>query len=90
MQLHLTILNTTHRKPRPRHGRPEAFSYSEILNSPASQAITTSSASTSSGDGQKTVIQVDFGTYDVDEVQICEMGSHGPENEYVSCGGIVI
>jgi activating signal cointegrator complex subunit 1 len=31
---------------------------------------------------------VDLGAWDVDEVQICEMGSHGPENEYVSCGGV--
>ena len=90
IQLHLTILNTTQRKPKSRNGRPEPFSYSEMLDSPAFQAIIATSRSTSSRDRQKDVVQVDFGTYDVDEVQICEMGSHGPDNEYVSCGGIVL
>ncbi|KAG2081773.1 kinase A anchor protein [Suillus cothurnatus] len=31
-------------------------------------------------------VKVDFGTWKVDEIQICEMGSYGPEGEYVSCG----
>ncbi|KAL0953332.1 hypothetical protein HGRIS_004577 [Hohenbuehelia grisea] len=31
---------------------------------------------------------VDFGTWSIDEIQLCIMGSHGPENEYISCGGI--
>ena len=61
-----------------------------MLDSPAFQAIIATSRSTSSRDRQKDVVQVDFGTYDVDEIQICEMGSHGPDNEYVSCGGIVL
>jgi hypothetical protein len=30
---------------------------------------------------------VDFGTWDVDEIQVCKMGSYGPEGEYVRCGG---
>jgi len=29
-----------------------------------------------------------FGTYDVGRVELWEMGSHGPNNEYVSCGGV--
>ena len=34
-------------------------------------------------------VEVDsLGTYDVREVQLWVMGSHGPDNEYVSCGGI--
>lgn len=28
-------------------------------------------------------VEVDLGTYDVDEIQICLMGSKGPEGEYV-------
>lgn len=33
-------------------------------------------------------INVNLGTWDIDEIQICEMGSHGPEGEYVRVGGI--
>jgi activating signal cointegrator complex subunit 1 len=34
-------------------------------------------------------VKVDsLGTYDVREVQLWVMGSHGRDNEYVSCGGI--
>ncbi|KAF5360756.1 hypothetical protein D9756_004431 [Leucocoprinus leucothites] len=29
-----------------------------------------------------------FGTYDVERVELWEMGSRGPNNEYISCGGI--
>lgn len=32
--------------------------------------------------------RIDLGEYDVDEVQICLMGSSGAEGEYVSVGGI--
>lgn len=32
--------------------------------------------------------RTDLGVYSVDEVQICLMGSSGPEGEYVSVGGI--
>ncbi|KAF9261703.1 hypothetical protein L218DRAFT_961190 [Marasmius fiardii PR-910] len=34
------------------------------------------------------VVPVDMGTYSVSEIQLCIMGSHGPEGEYVSVGGI--
>lgn len=33
-------------------------------------------------------VKVDFGTWDVGEIQICKMGSFGREGEYVSCGGV--
>ncbi|KAG7094941.1 hypothetical protein E1B28_005743 [Marasmius oreades] len=33
------------------------------------------------------VIPVDMGTFTVSEIQLCVMGSHGPEDEYVSVGG---
>ncbi|KAH9480020.1 hypothetical protein JR316_0006617 [Psilocybe cubensis] len=31
-----------------------------------------------------------LGAYRVHEIQLWEMGSHGPNNEYVNCGGIVL
>ena len=34
--------------------------------------------------------EVDFGIWDVDEIQLCKMGSYGPQGEYVSCGGFLI
>ncbi|KAJ8081838.1 hypothetical protein PM082_007684 [Marasmius tenuissimus] len=34
------------------------------------------------------VVQVDLGSYTVSEIQLCVMGSHGSEGEYVSVGGI--
>lgn len=33
-------------------------------------------------------VEVNFGTWDVDEIQICRMGSFGAEGEYVSSGGV--
>ena len=35
-------------------------------------------------------LNVDFGQWTVDEIQICEMGSYGPEGEYVSVGNILL
>lgn len=34
--------------------------------------------------------EVDFGEWTVDEIQICKMGSWGPEGEYVSVGHITL
>ena len=36
----------------------------------------------------KKAIAIDLGEWRVDEVQICKMGSWGPEGEYVSVGNI--
>ncbi|KAF5369080.1 hypothetical protein D9758_002900 [Tetrapyrgos nigripes] len=33
-------------------------------------------------------IPVSLGTYSIPEIQLCIMGSHGPEDEYVSVGGV--
>lgn len=33
-------------------------------------------------------LEINLGTYTVDDVQLWVMGSHGPRNEYVSCGGV--
>ncbi|KAH9831484.1 uncharacterized protein C8Q71DRAFT_782775 [Rhodofomes roseus] len=35
-------------------------------------------------------VPVSLGVWDVDEIQICEMGSHGPEGEYLAVGKIVL
>lgn len=35
-------------------------------------------------------VKVNFGTWCVDEIQICKMGSYGPEGEYESCGGLLL
>jgi activating signal cointegrator complex subunit 1 len=39
---------------------------------------------------QKKEVKVDFGAWAVSEIQLCEMGSHGPENEYISCASIPV
>lgn len=48
------------------------FSYTDILGSAAYRAI------------QPDV----FGLYEVQRIELWKMGSWGPNNEYVSCGGI--
>ena len=35
-------------------------------------------------------VSVNLGVFVVEEIQLCVMGSHGPNNEYISCGGIVL
>jgi len=107
LKLHCTIINTTHRKPRPKTHRRQPFSYSSILGSTAFQGIistdapilpdvtlrtatATSTTSVISADQTRRPASVDFGVWEVDEIQICQMGSHGPEGEYVSCGGMII
>lgn len=75
LKLHCTIINTSYRRP---YRQP--FSYNAIL--------------TSSFIGQfvhtphdfRDPVKVELGTWSVDEIQICKLGSYGPEGEYVSCG----
>lgn len=81
LQLHCTIINTIHRQPR--SGRRQPFSYKSVLTSAAFQAIKTADSSTTS---QNKPVPVDLGIWDVNEIQICKMGSFGPQGEYVSCG----
>ena len=35
-------------------------------------------------------VSVNLGVFIVEEIQLWVMGSHGPNNEYISCGGIVL
>ena len=109
-QLHCTVINTTHRKPRSRANRRQPFSYSAILASTALQDITApllptnitykhehdcefSRNMTASPDRRPRdcgAVSVDLGSWQVDEIQICQMGSHGAEGEYISCGGCAL
>ncbi|KAG2122443.1 kinase A anchor protein, partial [Suillus cothurnatus] len=75
LKLHCTILNTSHRRP---YRQP--FSYNAILTSSFIREFVRTSHNF------RDPVKVDFGTWKVDEIQICEMGSYGPEGEYVSCG----
>ncbi|KIK91414.1 hypothetical protein PAXRUDRAFT_830864 [Paxillus rubicundulus Ve08.2h10] len=78
LKLHCTILNTMYRKPKAR-GPRQPFSYRSLLTSlvnPGTQL------------DFRQPVKMDFGSWFADEIQICKMGSHGPEGEYVSCGGL--
>ncbi|KAG1844451.1 kinase A anchor protein [Suillus tomentosus] len=78
LKLHCTILNTSYRKPS-----RQPFSYNAILMSPfIREFVRTPLESHDFRDP----VKVEFGTWSVDEIQICKMGSYGPEGEYVSCG----
>jgi len=100
LKLHCTIINTAHRKPRPPGGKRIPFAYPDLVTSPWFSRPDTSSipslpqsssAQVVSNTGYRSTrgpVSVDFGTWDIDEVQICEMGSQGPEGEYVCVGRI--
>ncbi|KAH7884930.1 kinase A anchor protein [Phlebopus sp. FC_14] len=83
LKLHCTILNTTYRKPKSR-GPRQPFSYKALLTSSATRGFL---AEPSEPSDSRQPVKVDFGTWNVDEIQICKMGSYGPAGEYVSCGG---
>ncbi|PPQ64972.1 hypothetical protein CVT24_008160 [Panaeolus cyanescens] len=91
-QLHCTILNASHRKPR----RWQPFSYSDIVQHPACQSLFTTSPSIPEPSTyaippitrQNTAVPIQLGRYPVTSIQLWRMGSRGPNNEYVNCGGI--
>ncbi|OAX34113.1 hypothetical protein K503DRAFT_794290 [Rhizopogon vinicolor AM-OR11-026] len=78
LKLHCTILNTSHRKP---HRQP--FSYKAILASPSIREFVRTPLEVHD---IRDPVKVEFGTWSVDEIQICKMGSYGQEGEYVSYG----
>lgn len=45
-------------------------------------------AQAAAGQTRRGPVKVNLGDWTVDEIQICEMGSWGPEGEYVRAGGI--
>ncbi|KAJ7689599.1 hypothetical protein B0H17DRAFT_634598 [Mycena rosella] len=97
--LHCTLINASHRKPR---RIPRTFSSREIFDratvaaaSPGpsvprlpSDLTSTTHLKPEASVQQEREVRVDFGAWAVFEIQLCVMGSHGPENEYVSCASI--
>ena len=57
---------------------------------PSSSSSTNSNTDTRRERSSKTALSLDLGTYDISEIQICRMGSRGPEGEYVCVGRINI
>lgn len=77
------MVNTIHRKPRGRTRTP--FSYSSVLASDALKAVRAQEAGQDEHVGNlKGPVQVDFGEWAVEAIEVCEMGSWGPEGEYVA------
>ncbi|GJE84181.1 hypothetical protein PsYK624_002570 [Phanerochaete sordida] len=94
LKLHCTVLNTVYRRPRPTSGRAP-FSYTALLSTPAFEAIKMRTQEVAEVEREQrqrktTPVEVNLGEYTVDEIQICEMGSWGPEGEYVSVGSIAL
>jgi activating signal cointegrator complex subunit 1 len=88
LKLHCTIINTTYRRPRPRGARIP-FAFTEIRGSAALNTLLPGGSATMSASGAQfrtrhEPLKVDLGSWAVDEVQICRMGSWGPEKEYVA------
>ncbi len=84
-QLHCTVVNTIYREPRRRFRQP--FSYPAILASEAVKSVLAPNEVVETQDAEKPKkgpVKIDLGEWDIDEVQICEMGSHGAEGEYVA------
>ncbi|KAF9489912.1 hypothetical protein BDN71DRAFT_1400785, partial [Pleurotus eryngii] len=88
LKLHCTLINTSYRRPRARI----PFAYDAILCSNALKDISAvSSAALPSSHTEldaSSHASVNLGTWTAKEIQLCVMGSHGPENEYVSVGRI--
>jgi len=87
LKLHCTVLNTIYRKPRAKGRQP--FSYKSMLSSTALEGVIAGpppGAVRGSDVHVKGPASVDLGAWDIDEIQICEMGSWGPEGEYVCVG----
>ncbi|KAI0738791.1 kinase A anchor protein [Daedaleopsis nitida] len=85
LKLHSTVLNTVYRKPRPQQRVP--FSYPSVLTSDALRSVLVQNDAAHAAahdNGKKGPAKINFGTWQVDELQICEMGSWGPEGEYVA------
>ncbi|KIK68595.1 hypothetical protein GYMLUDRAFT_68446 [Collybiopsis luxurians FD-317 M1] len=87
LKLHCTLINTSHRKPFSK--KPKLFSFTDILASKAFSMLQPSAdGSYCLPNSRDRLARVALGTYDIPEIQLCAMGSHGPEDEYVSLGGV--
>ncbi|KAI0049388.1 hypothetical protein FA95DRAFT_1677515 [Auriscalpium vulgare] len=80
LKLHCTILNTVYRRPKPRGAR-QPFSYRALLESETMRGMIAGPVQA------RRPVNVELGVWDIDELQICEMGSWGPEGEYVRVAG---
>jgi len=85
--LHCTLINASHRKPR---RIPRTFSYREIFDRASGDANSSETPLVQSSAPLDRSIGVDFGTWAVSEIQLCKMGSHGPENEYISLASVPV
>ncbi|CAK5279014.1 unnamed protein product [Mycena citricolor] len=79
--LHCTLINASHRRPR---RSPKWFSYQEVF------ALASPEGRTANINAEARSADVDLGAWTASEIQLCRMGSHGPENEYFSCGSILL
>ncbi|KAH9890388.1 AKAP7 2'5' RNA ligase-like domain-containing protein [Cubamyces lactineus] len=86
MKLHCTVVNTIYRRPRGKMRTP--FSYPCVLASEAFKAVQAGERGeleeSGGGKQRRRPVPVELGEWTIDEVQICEMGSWGPEGEYVA------
>ncbi|KAJ6573484.1 AKAP7 2'5' RNA ligase-like domain-containing protein [Mycena vulgaris] len=79
--LHCTLINASHRKPR---RMPRTFSYPEIFDRVSVDDSRRPSETLALSGAPRPLVQqdrevrVDFGAWAVSEIQLCEMGSHGP------------
>ncbi|EMD39444.1 hypothetical protein CERSUDRAFT_121726 [Gelatoporia subvermispora B] len=99
LKLHCTVLNTVHRKPRSRNRVPFSYAailsspaldavttsdMAEPLLEGDSRIRLQSQTSSQSRPRRPTRMRaVELGEWSIDEIQLCEMGSWGPEGEYV-------
>lgn len=60
------------------------FSYPSVLASDAVKSVLVADPEAHDDKDRKAPVKVDFGTWEVGELQICKMGSKGPEGEYVA------
>ncbi|KAJ7239168.1 kinase A anchor protein [Mycena haematopus] len=85
--LHCTLINASHRKPR---RIPLTFSYREIFDHASVDADSSETPPAQSSPLLNKFVRVDFGTWTVSEIQLCKMGSHGPDNEYISLASVPV
>ncbi|KAJ6483948.1 kinase A anchor protein [Mycena sanguinolenta] len=85
--LHCTLINASHRKPR---RIPRTFSYREIFDRASGDVNSSETPLAQPSAPLDRSIGVDFGTWAVSEIQLCKMGSHGPENEYISLASVPV
>ncbi|KAJ3735791.1 kinase A anchor protein [Lentinula guzmanii] len=91
LKLHCTLINTSYRKPFNRNS--QLFSFTDVLASdailelqPGEDHAQATSVTPSSVSPSNRTVRVAFGTYDIPEIQLCAMGSSGPDGEYISLG----